>query len=125
RGDSRAAGAAYPLSQDRYAGRNAEGIHVAAAVAGGVHFRSDHRDHHRRPEDENQTLPVWRQSRLLAVRLHSFHGAGRGGKTQAVRAGYGRGRVPRLREDWPHGFQSQVIPRAVTWVTTMLALTLS
>src|ERR1041385_6826527 len=58
-----------------------------------MHFCADHPHHLCRPEEQDYALPVRRQSGLLPVRLHCFHGLGGGGQPQA---GAGSNRRPHL-----------------------------
>ena len=63
-------------------------------------FAATTRGHLRRSEDACHTVPVWWQSRLLAMWLRGIYGHGRSWALQAVGAGKSRKHLQNFMRDW-------------------------
>ncbi len=85
-------------------------------------FRLDHTDNIRGPEDQDRALSVRRNAGLRLLRLHRFHGIGRGGRAQTRWLHSGGSDLPDLGENRPGGGPARRDAGAKTRVTASVAV---
>src|SRR5205809_3362039 len=65
-----------------------------------MHFRADYADDFCRSQEPGCALPVWRRTRVFAMRLYCFHGTGGNRALRSGNGNYRRAAFQGFDQDW-------------------------